>query len=48
LFSAHQSINLTTIPPAMGFNDAAANIAALVATGGNVEAAIDRLVSQRH
>merc|ERR1711879_398342 len=28
----------------MGFSDAAANIAALIATGGNVQAAIDRLL----
>ena len=30
----------------MGFNDAQANIQALIATGGNVQAAIDRLLSQ--
>merc|ERR1712130_658385 len=30
---------------AMGFNDAEANIQALIATGGNVQAAIDRLLS---
>lgn len=29
---------------AMGFSDAQQNIAALVATGGNVEAAVSRLV----
>ena len=28
----------------MGFTDAAANIRALIATGGNVQAAIDRLL----
>ena len=29
----------------MGFTDAAANLRALVATGGNLQAAIDRLLS---
>jgi len=29
----------------MGFTDAQANIQALVATGGNVSAAVDRIVS---